>query len=461
MKVCIVSEGSYPIVRGGLSEWAHLLIKTLPDIEFDVYCIAPDMHSNIVYEKLPNVRDIVIHPLIDVNFPMYNKSVLSKVASVELAQSLVSSLHGTPMDFNTIIDINKTFKIDKWWLTNPDYWDSIVAAYQNRSPDSPFAEYYWGVFGLYSILIDSLNSIQTIPKADVYHSLSTGFAGMAASLAKIIYGSPLVITEQGLYLKERLNELSRQHTSTGYVEQIMRFSESIVRTSYKYADKVVPPCDSHIPLELELGVELSKIHRIDNGIECDKFTPGPSKNGHTPLVGCFARVVPIKGLITLIEAAKLIGQKHQADFVVVGEIQDQDYHEQCQSLVDQLGMREHFRFIGHANPLEWYHKIDIFVLSSVSEGVPYALLEAMSCGIPSVCTAVGGIPEILSGNAGYVVPPNAPDRISEKIGELLSDEALRKDMGHRATQVAHERYTIQKMAEEFRKLYEELSNGNN
>ena len=62
MKVCIVSEGSYPAVRGGLSEWAHLLIKTLKDIQFDVLCIVPPGISKSVYEKLPNMDQVVITP---------------------------------------------------------------------------------------------------------------------------------------------------------------------------------------------------------------------------------------------------------------------------------------------------------------------------------------------------------------------------------------------------------------
>jgi hypothetical protein len=49
MKVCIVSEGSYPVVRGGLSEWAHMLIKTLKDVQFDLYCIAPEGKTEPVY----------------------------------------------------------------------------------------------------------------------------------------------------------------------------------------------------------------------------------------------------------------------------------------------------------------------------------------------------------------------------------------------------------------------------
>jgi len=80
----------------------------------------------------------------------------------------------------------------------------------------------------------------------------------------------------------------------------------------------------------------------------------------------------------------------------------------------------------------------------------------MSCGLPSVCTAVGGVPEILSGGAGFVVPPGQPDKLAEKYCALLEDKALRLSMGQIATQKAQTQYTIRRMGQEFRNLYQGL-----
>ena len=63
MRVCIVSEGSYPITKGGLSEWAHLLIKTSKYIDFDVLCIGPDKKYENVYDRLPNLHRVIVRPL--------------------------------------------------------------------------------------------------------------------------------------------------------------------------------------------------------------------------------------------------------------------------------------------------------------------------------------------------------------------------------------------------------------
>jgi glycosyltransferase involved in cell wall biosynthesis len=196
---------------------------------------------------------------------------------------------------------------------------------------------------------------------------------------------------------------------------------------------------------------------INNGIETERFVPAQKLNGHRPLVGCFARVVPIKDITNFIEAAKIVLDKSPADFAVIGDIQDKEYYIECKKMVETLGISDHFKFVGYANPIEWYHKTDIFTLSSKSEGVPYALLEAMSCGLPCVCTDVGGVREILADGLGFVVPPGRPDSLAQAIHKLVADDELRIAMGRRATKVAREKYTLKQEAGHVFDLYRGLS----
>ena len=457
MKICIISEGSYPVVRGGLSEWAHMLISHMKDVEFDVFCITPTAEDKwvSVYEKLPNVGQVIKKPLIRLD-SLSQTGPAKKQISVNMVKLLRESFNGEPLHLQVIAQLQKSAHIKKGWLSSKDYFDFVTASYHSNYSSGSFSEYFWTLLGLSSILLDGMQFINEIPKADVYHSLSSGFAGFVGSLAKAKWNKPLLITEQGLYLVERRDELSRQDVSEWYRSQLIKFSESLVYTSYSYADAIVPPCLSHTKIEIEMGVNPEKIKVINNGIELYRFTPS-YHNGGKPVIGCFARVVPIKGIINLIQAAKIVCEKSSADFVVLGEIQDQEYFRQCQDLVKKLGLGNHFRFMGHSNAMEWYHKVDIFTLSSISEGVPYALLEAMSCGLPSVCTAVGGIPEIIEDGVGYVVPPNQPEMLAEKLSLLVDNKELRTKMGQRAIEVANAKYDIDEMAGEFRSLYEELS----
>ncbi len=450
MKVCIIAEGSYPVRRGGLSTLAHFLINAMKDDRFDVYCVSDPAFHQPVYPKLPNVDNFIIVPLLT-SVPV--KRRIPRELAGRIGVSLTNTLFGTPMDLEPLIAAYKKYHSGKNWLLTRACWDSIVAYYSRYAPEESFVDAYWNIFNIYALIFDILSGVDRLPRADVYHALSAGHAGIMGSFGKLLYGAPFILTEQGFFLTERQNELSHQKVTPFYMRQHMRFAEAIVKTVYRYADRVVPPSARHVAIERSMGVPETKIQVIRNGIEVDKFMPGPAKNGHVPVVGCFARIVPIKAIDNLIKAAKLILEKQPAEFVVVGEVQEQKYYEECQKLVDALGLGERFHFIGYADALEWYHKVDIFTLASHSEGVPYALLEAMSCGLPSVCTDVGGVPEMMPEGTGYIVPPNKPEALAEKLGELIANPQLRKEMGAKATQVANARYDVRDMARNFHELY--------
>jgi glycosyltransferase involved in cell wall biosynthesis len=457
MKVCIISEGSYPIARGGLSEWAHQLIGLLNYVDFDIFCIAPTGRERQIYEKLPNVERVIVSGLTQ-PYDQRNGAHLPKPISVELANSLSGVLSGSPIDCESIVNLLGQHDVGKPWLRSKTYWDSMVQLYQKSYPDTIFSDFFWTTQGIYSMLLDGLNLASKLPAADIYHSLTSGVGGLVGSMAKVLRGRPLVVSELGQYMRERAIEVSRHKIGEESQRQIIKFSETMLRTSFKYADLIVPVSKSYVSPELELGADLSRIRIVNNGIDCNKFRLIPPRNGATPVVGCFARIVPVKSQMTFIRACKKVLENHQAKFVLVGEVQDHEYYCECQALVHELGLTESLKFVGYVdNVLEWYQRVDIFVLVSQWEGIPLALLEAMSCGLPSICTAVGGIPDILSDTgAGYLVPPNDSDTLASRICELLDNEALRKTMGLRASQLVKEKYAIEDMADRILGVYLEV-----
>ncbi len=447
------------MVRGGLSEWAHQLISSLSEIEFEIICVMPNETCELVYETPPNVTKVTIKPTISSSDHKKNASMLKEV-SIDLANPLKNVLYGKSLNCEDVIRTLERYPSKDGWLTSREYWEFVVDFYKKNSPERPFVEYFWTTFGIYSILLDGIYFARQMPRADIYHSLTVALGGFMGSLAKLLHGSPLIVSEHGLYLNERSDELSKSNISKPERQQIMRFSESLIKTSYEWADQIVPTCHSHTAIERELGADSGKIKVINNGIDCNRFRPGPIRNKTPSVVGCFARVVPIKGITTLIRAARAVLDKYRVDFVVVGEIQDKEYYRECQKLVEELRLQDHFKFIGYADSLEWYHRVDISVLSSISEGMPYTLLESMSCGLPCVCTAVGGIPEVLPDDSvGYLVPPNDPDSLADRICQLLGNEMLRKNIGQQATKLANEKYSSEVMINEYRSLYEGLING--
>jgi glycosyltransferase involved in cell wall biosynthesis len=332
----------------------------------------------------------------------------------------------------------------------------MVQLYRRSYSDTSFSDFFWTTQGIYSMLLDGINLVYELPPADIYHSLTSGLGGLVGSMAKVMRGRPLVVSELGQYMRERAIELSRCNIREESQRQIIKFSETMLRTSYTYADLIVPVSKSYVPPEVELGADPKKVRIVNNGIDVNKFKPNPSENGNgIPVVGCFARIVPVKGQMTFIRACKKVLENHQANFVLVGEVQDHEYYCQCQALVQEIGLTQNLKFVGYVdNLLEWYQKVDVFVLLSQWEGIPLALLEAMSCGLPSICTAVGGIPDILTDTgAGYLVPPNDPDSVASRICELLCDGTLRKSMGLRASLLVREKYSIEDMADRILAVY--------
>lgn len=457
MKVCIIAEGSYPIFRGGLSEWAHQLIKESKHIDFDVVCIAPPGRKQELYDRLPNVERLVILEVSKQGIGGKSPA-LPKAVSTALYDCLGGVLCGSPINCEDLAGLLSEYHITKTWLRSKEYWDSIVQFYQENCPEREFTDFFWTTQGMYSLLLDDLALVDEVPTADVYHCLTGGLGGLVGSMAKVLHGKPLVLAELGQYIRERKIELSRLGIRESVQGQIINFSETMLRTSYKYADLILPVCSSYVASELELGADRNKIRIVSNGIDCHTFRPGPSRNGAKPVVGCFARVVPVKDQMTFIRACKKVIEKHQVDFVVVGEIQDSEYYRDCQTLVQELGLAENIKFIGYVdNLLEWYHRVDIFVLTSLWEGIPLALLEAMSCGLPCICTEVGGVPDILSDpSVGYMVPPNDADSLASRICQLLEDESLRAETGKRARELVEEKYTIERMSSQILRAYVEV-----
>jgi len=457
MKVCIISEGSYPVVRGGLSEWAHQLIKELDYIDFDVFCIAPPGREQELYDRLPNVERVVILEVAKLSIGSKSPA-LPKAISTALYDCLGGVTYGSPINCEPLAGLLREYHITKAWLRSKEYWDSIVQFYQENCPERDFTDFFWTTQGIYSMLLDSLALVDKVPAADIYHSLTGGLGGLIGSMAKVLHGKPLLVAELGQYIRERTIELSRYEIRESFQRQIIKFSETMLRTSYKYADLILPVSSSYVASELELGADRNRIRIVSNGIDCHKFSPNSSRNDAKPVVGCFARVVPVKDQMTFIRACKKVIEKHRVDFVIVGEIQDSQYYHECQTLVQELELTENIEFIGYVdNLLEWYHRVDIFVLTSLWEGIPLTLLEAMSCGLPCICTAVGGVPDILCDpSVGYVVPPNDPGSLASRICQLLEDETLRAEIGKRARESVEEKYTIQRMGSRILSAYLEV-----
>jgi len=185
------------------------------------------------------------------------------------------------------------------------------------------------------------------------------------------------------------------------------------------------------------------------------------------LVGLIARVVPMKDVVTFLRACREVSARVPgARFAVIGPLDhDPSYAGHCQELAVSLGLGGRVRFTGEADVAQWLRRLDVVVLTSVSEAQPLALLEAMAAGIPVVATAVGGCPELVDGTApgadrqpaGLLTARGAPRATADAIVKLLSSDELRQRLGRAGARRASDLHGPARLASSYRRIYEFLA----
>ena len=171
----------------------------------------------------------------------------------------------------------------------------------------------------------------------------------------------------------------------------------------------------------------------DKGVDTEFFKPKYESidQSETVRILYLGRLHEVKGLEYLIKAFSSVNDKHpNSTLTIVGE---GDEKERLMKMSRSLGLEDDVEFTGevvYKETLEYYQKSDIFVLPSLSEGLPNVLMEAMACGLPSVVTHVGGNKELIKkGKGGFIVNTKSSSELSEAINELIEDPELRKTMG--------------------------------
>ena len=175
---------------------------------------------------------------------------------------------------------------------------------------------------------------------------------------------------------------------------------------------------------------------------------------HAPVVGNVAALVPHKGQHYLIDAAAIVvRQVPDVRFVILGE---GELREQLERQIKHKHLERHVFLAGfRGNALELTKSFDIFAMSSVTEGLCTALVDAMAASKAAVATTAGGIPEVVvDGETGFLVPPRDPEAMAERLVRLLKDPALRARMGEAALARARARFTVERMVEETSAVYE-------
>jgi glycosyltransferase involved in cell wall biosynthesis len=297
-----------------------------------------------------------------------------------------------------------------------------------------------------------------VPTVDLVHCSIAWLPSLISLCAKDESRCPVVVTEHGLAFRELLlhyNAYLGDETAKLFWKVLSR---NVVRTLYSAADAITTGCQMNASWEMRLGANPDKIRVIYNGVDTQRFKPtGVERSDPRPTIVCVARVDVFKDILNLIFAMKHVSKEApEVRCLVYGVSTNLDYSMLCVNKVKELQLENHIQFMGATNePEKAYSSADVVVFSSLSEGFPFAVIEAMACGKAIVATDVGGVREALEG-CGVIVRSRRPHELAMGMLKLLGDERLRGELGSAAAKRAGERFTSTKSAERYTKLYEQL-----
>ncbi len=489
--VLLCTEGTYPYVGGGVSTWCDILCRQMPHVDFTLFAITGNPEVELKYDLPPNARDILHVPLWGMQEPaeyplasqpfrifLRRKRRTNEARISELfVPHLVTMLRCMQADTNDVeeagqavtalwryfqeYDWNQTWKARSTWdafvreVLRP-YREGTLEALDSERPS--VADMTTALRWTYNFLMPL---VAPIPDVDIVHATIASFAALPGIVARIDRGTPFVLTEHGVYIRERYIAISAETQFTFYAKRyLLQLTALISRLCYRYADVIAPVANFNQRWEIRYGADPARIQTVYNGIDPQVFVPGPkpAEMESIPIAVAAARVFPLKDIETMIRAAD-VARRSLPDvrFLVYGSLDaDKPYVERCRALIEELGVGKSFEFGGfHSAPARVFNAGDISVLSSISEGFPYTVLESMSCARPVVATDVGGVREALEG-FGLVVPPRDFEALGDAAVQLLRDTDMRLELGRRAREQVLARYRTSHAVDSYQTIYDRL-----
>lgn len=237
------------------------------------------------------------------------------------------------------------------------------------------------------------------------------------------------------------------------------------RWKYRQVDCFICASEAIRRMLVADGVPAARTLTVHEGIDLERVAGAPRANLHeelflphqAPIVGNVAALVPHKGQRHLIEAAALVVRKvPDARFVIAGE---GELRQSLERQIKEHRLEKHVLLAGFRPDVLSLHKaFDIFVMSSITEGLGTSLLDAMASAKPIVATATGGIPEVVDdGVTGLLVPPRDDRAMADAIVRLLKDNDLRQRMGLAGLKRARERFSAERMLKETLRVYQRVA----
>ena len=509
MKIALVSEGTYPFAMGGVSVWCDQLIRGLPDYRWDMVALSVDGTERAVWPPPANLDQVVSIPLWgpasrgprgkghggrgrpSTSFRRSYEAFLTSLvtpldpqperAAVERSRFLLA-LRGLYEyaadggDLSAALTSNEALAamMDAWHSIRADEPDSPVTS--AAAPRLPVQRSGDGLYSSGARKVDSgltladatqaawliehmLRPLAAPPiRADVVHSSMNGLSMLVGMAAKWRHGTPLLLSEHGIYLRERYISYLDEDAPHPVKVLVLSFFRSLAGAAYLISDALAPHSAYNRRWQLRNGAAPERMWTMYNGVAPESF-PTAEEEPAEPTVVFMGRIDPLKDLHTLIRAFAIVNEKMpEARLRIYGGTPavNAGYRDSCQALIDDLGLGGVATLEGRVDDtVHAYHSGSVVALTSISEGFPYTVVEAMACGRTVVCTNVGGVAEAV-GDAGLVVPPRDFAAVAEACLTLLRDDELRHTLAARARMRVMDRFTLAQSLDSYRQLYERV-----
>lgn len=488
--ILLALEGTYPFHGGGVSTWAHILCNEITDFKFKLYSVNALLEKTPKYDLSESIESVVQLPMwyaleprdvlrYEDNYSGFikkkentNQTEISLIF-IPLLKRLLHLIYVEKLEVNefeeVIIELWYFFQVNDYKLTmkNHAVWEcfkeEIIEIVEREEIDDVVllditVAMRWIYHFLMPLSID-------FPKSSVIHLTLSGFLILPAVIQKHLYRTPIALTEHGVFIRERLIAISQSESSYFLKDFLIRFSECISKLAYSRSDVILSVNKFNFKWELMYGAKEEQLRVVYNGIDHMRFVPleKPKELQDIPTVVAMARIFELKDILTMIESCKVVKETlPNVQYRVYGENNAvPEYTKKCMQLIEKLDLQENFKLLGpHRFPEKVFCEGDISILTSISEGFPYTIIESMSCGVPVVSTDVGGVYEALNADCGILCKPKDPIAIGKAVLKLLQDKDLRQAMSRNSRKRIEENFTIDKFIKQYNDIYKELCDKN-
>ncbi|UIF91342.1 GT4 family glycosyltransferase PelF [Cupriavidus sp. UYPR2.512] len=491
--VMLLLEGTFPYVSGGVSSWVNQMIRAFPDLRFGIVFIGSrrEDYGDMAYQLPPNVVHLETHYLYDFPPPPLVQGSTGDARAFDASDRLHELLRDPGREAEAGAMIRELMPAlreggalgEDAFLYSRRAWQTITEQYRRFCTDPSFTDYFWTVRIMHKPLWQLVRIADNLIPARVYHTVSTGYAGFLGALLRHRNQRPLLVSEHGIYTKERKidlfqsqwirdnrNVFERDISQISYFRELwVRFFETIGRVCYDAGDDIVALYEGNRRRQVQDGAPEARTRSIPNGIDLPRLAPlrARRKPGVPPVLCLIGRVVPIKDVKTFIRAMLTVVREYpDAEGWIAGpEDEDPDYARECRSLAESLGLGQKVKFLGFQRIDALLPQVGVLVLSSISEALPLVVLEGFAAGVPCVTTDVGSCRELLFGlpgedaalgSAGEVVRIADPAALAAAALGLLQDPARWQAAQAAGVARVERYYTQDRMVGSYRELYQRL-----